>query len=69
VYQCRRGGCIFIRPGAFRTMEHLSATRVSLPASPLSVGQATVIFLYRLLTPTRGPNTIFSELKLASLKY
>jgi hypothetical protein len=29
-----RGGCIFIRPGAFRTMEHLLATRVSVPASP-----------------------------------
>jgi hypothetical protein len=31
-------------------MEHLLATMVSLPASPLSFGQATVIFLYRLLT-------------------
>jgi hypothetical protein len=50
-------------------MEHLLAMMVSLPASPLSVGQATVIFLYRLLTLTRGPDTIFSELKLASLKY
>jgi hypothetical protein len=29
-----RGGCIFIRPEAFRTMEHLLATRVSVPASP-----------------------------------
>jgi hypothetical protein len=29
-----RGGCIFIRPGAFRTMEHLLAMRVSVPASP-----------------------------------
>jgi hypothetical protein len=28
------GGCIFIRPGAFRTMEHLLATRVSVPAPP-----------------------------------
>jgi hypothetical protein len=28
------GGCIFIWPGAFQTMEHLSATRVSLPVSP-----------------------------------
>jgi hypothetical protein len=34
VYQRRRGGRIFIRPWAFRTMEHLLATRVSLPASP-----------------------------------
>jgi hypothetical protein len=50
-------------------MEHL-LTMVSLPGSPLSVRQATVIFfLYRLLTLTRGPDTIFSELKLASLKY
>jgi hypothetical protein len=63
------GGCIFIRQGAFLTMEHLLATMVSvppslgrmpargimehllatmvsLPASPLSVGQATVIFFY-----------------------
>jgi hypothetical protein len=47
----------------------LLATMVSLPGSPLSVGQATVIFfLYRLLTLTRGLDTIFSELKLASLK-
>jgi hypothetical protein len=61
------GGCIFIRQGAFLTMEHLLAmtvsvpplpgrmpargimehllaTMVSLPGSPLSVGQATVIF-------------------------
>jgi hypothetical protein len=53
-----------------RTMEHLLATMVSLPASPLSVGYVTIIFfLYRLLTLTRGPDTIFSELKLASLKY
>jgi hypothetical protein len=29
-----RGGCIFIRPGAFRIMEHLLATRVSVPVSP-----------------------------------
>jgi hypothetical protein len=29
-----RGGCIFIQPGVFRTMEHLLATRVSVPASP-----------------------------------
>jgi hypothetical protein len=34
VYQRRRGGCIFIRPGAFRIIEHLLATRVSLPALP-----------------------------------
>jgi hypothetical protein len=88
----RRGGCIFIRQGAFLTMEHLLATMVSvppspgqmpdtgimehllvtmvsLPGSPLSVRHATIIFLYRLLTLTRGPDTIFSELKLASLKY
>jgi hypothetical protein len=53
-----------------QTTEHLLATMVSLPASPLSVEQATVIlFLYRLLTLTRGPDIIFSELKLASLKY
>jgi hypothetical protein len=39
----------------------LLATMVSLPGSPLSVEQATVIFfLYRLLTLTRGPDTIFS---------
>jgi hypothetical protein len=64
----RRGGCIFIRQGAIMTMEHLFATMVSLPGSPLSVGQATVIiFLYRLLTLMRGPDTIFSELKLDSL--
>jgi hypothetical protein len=51
-------------------MEHLLATMVSLHASPLSIRQATIIFfLYRLLTLTRGPNTIFSKLKLASLKY
>jgi hypothetical protein len=29
-----------------RTLEHLLATMVSLPASPLSVGQATIIFFY-----------------------
>jgi hypothetical protein len=40
------GGCIFIRQGAFLTMEHLLATMVSLPGSPLSVGQATIIFFY-----------------------
>jgi hypothetical protein len=28
------GGCIFIRLGAFWTMEDLLATRVSVPASP-----------------------------------
>jgi hypothetical protein len=42
----RRGGCIFIQQGAFLTMEHLLATMVSLPGSPLSVGQATIIFFY-----------------------
>jgi hypothetical protein len=31
----RRGGCIFIRQGAFLTMEHLLAMMVSLPGSPL----------------------------------
>jgi hypothetical protein len=64
-----RRGCIFIRQGAFLTMEHLLAmmvsvpsssgwmptrgimehlltTMVSLPASPLSAGQATIIFFY-----------------------
>jgi hypothetical protein len=65
----RRGRCIFIRQEAFLTMEHLLSTMVSLPGSPLSVGQAMVIFLYRLLTLTRGPDTIIFELKLASLKY
>jgi hypothetical protein len=56
----RRGGCIFIRQGAFLTIEHLLATMVSLPGSPLSVGQATVVFfLCRLLMLTRGPDTIF----------
>jgi hypothetical protein len=34
VYQRRWGGCIFIRSGAFLTMEHLLATMVSVPASP-----------------------------------
>jgi hypothetical protein len=29
-----RGGCIFIRQGAFLTMEHLLATMVSVPPSP-----------------------------------
>jgi hypothetical protein len=29
-----QGGCIFIRPVSFRTMEHLLATRVSVPVSP-----------------------------------
>jgi hypothetical protein len=29
-----RGGCIFIRQGAFLTMEHLLATMVSVPLSP-----------------------------------
>jgi hypothetical protein len=42
----RRGGCIFIRQGAFLTMEYLLATMVRLPGSPLSVGQATIIFFY-----------------------
>jgi hypothetical protein len=28
------------------TMEHVLAAMVSLPASPLSVGQATIIFFY-----------------------
>jgi hypothetical protein len=50
-------------------MKHLLAKMVSLPASPLSVGQLRLSFLYRLLTLTRGPDTIFSELKLTSLKY
>jgi hypothetical protein len=39
-----QGGCIFIRLGEFQTMEHLLVTRVRLPASPLSVGQVTIIF-------------------------
>jgi hypothetical protein len=30
----RRGGCIFIRQGAFLTLEHLLATMVSVPLSP-----------------------------------
>jgi hypothetical protein len=51
-------------------MEHLLVTMVSQAASPLSVGQTTIIFfLYRLLMLMHGPDTIFSELKLASLKY
>jgi hypothetical protein len=29
-----RGGCLFIRQGAFLTMEHLLATMVSVPPSP-----------------------------------
>jgi hypothetical protein len=36
-------------PGRMPTrgiMEHLLATMVSLPGSPLSVGQATIIFFY-----------------------
>jgi hypothetical protein len=69
-----QGGCIFIRQGAFLTMEHLLAEMVSVPpspgrmhihsasgirtmehllvmmvsllASPLSVGQATIIFFH-----------------------
>jgi hypothetical protein len=41
-----QGGCIFIRQGAFLIMEHLLATMVSLPGSPLLVGQATFIFFY-----------------------
>jgi hypothetical protein len=54
------------RPGPTTSL----ATSVCLPGSPLSVAQAMVIFFfYRLLTLTRGPDTIFSELELASLKY
>jgi hypothetical protein len=30
----RRDGCIFIRQGAFLTMEHLLTTMVSVPPSP-----------------------------------
>jgi hypothetical protein len=30
----RRGGCIFIRQGAFLTMEHLLAMMVNVPLSP-----------------------------------
>jgi hypothetical protein len=30
----RRGGCIFIRQGAFLTMEHVLVTMVSAPPSP-----------------------------------
>jgi hypothetical protein len=41
-----RGGCIFIRQGAFLTMENLLAMMVSLPRSHLSAGQAAVIFFY-----------------------
>jgi hypothetical protein len=41
-----RGGCIFIRQGAFLKMEHLLVTMVSIPGSPMSVGQATIIFFY-----------------------
>jgi hypothetical protein len=48
-------------------------TMVSEPASPLlgvgSGGQAAVIFLFWLLTLTRGPATIFFRMKRASLKY
>jgi hypothetical protein len=33
------------------------------------LGRQQLSFLYWLLTLTRGPYTIFSELKLASLKY
>jgi hypothetical protein len=53
------------RPGPAPSL----ATMVSPPGSPLSVGQAMVIFFYRLLMLTRVPDTIFSELKLATLKY
>jgi hypothetical protein len=82
----RRGGCIFIRQGAFLIVEHLLAMMVSVPPSPGRMPArgirnmehllATMVragygylFLYRLLTLTRGPDTNFSELKLDSLKY
>jgi hypothetical protein len=50
------------------------ATMVSEPASPLlelgpARGRVAVIFLFWLLTLTRGPATIFFQMKHASLKY
>jgi hypothetical protein len=46
---------------------------VSEPASPLLGvgfgGRAAFIFLFWLLTLTRGPTTIFFRMKRASLKY
>jgi hypothetical protein len=60
VYQRHRGGCIFILLGAFRTMEHLLATRVSLPASPLSVRQSTIIFFYIGIWRWRVGPTLFA---------
>jgi hypothetical protein len=45
------------------------ATMVSLPDRLCRSGRLRLSFLYRLLTLTRRPDTIFSELKLASLKY
>jgi hypothetical protein len=55
----RRGGCIFIRQGAFLTMEHLLAMMVSLPGSPLSVGQAMISFFYIGFWRWRVGPTIF----------
>jgi hypothetical protein len=40
-------------------MEHLLATMVSLPASPLSTGQATVIFFYIGFWRWRVGRTLF----------
>jgi hypothetical protein len=45
------------------------AAMVSLPRSPLSVGQATIIFFYIGFWRWRWAGHYFSELKLASLKY
>jgi hypothetical protein len=42
---------------------------VSEPTSPLLAVGSTVIFLFWLLTLTRGPTTIFFRMKRASLKY
>jgi hypothetical protein len=54
------------RPGPAPSL----AMMVSLSGSPLSIGHVMIIFIiYRLLTVTREPENIFSELKLASLKY
>jgi hypothetical protein len=51
------------------TMEHLLVMMVSLPASPLSVGQATIIFFYIGFFADAWARHYFFELKLSPLKY
>jgi hypothetical protein len=43
--------------------------KVSEPGSPLLGVGSTVIFLFWLLTLTRGPATTFIRIKHASIKY